>query len=1097
MVLLAAGVAAARPAGTADEDGRYHLELRGAAAIFAPAPPGRSRAPAPRGDGDDDSPGAPDEASLVVLERSGGQWAASLCGQFGLGRTLARGIVHTAERRGQSWHLAAHLLLGGLPRKRDWLTKDPPAICELELTFQARDGKLSGTWKAAAGDRSARGELAGHVEPLRIWALPPAAPPGEHPRFLLRKADLPTLKAKARTPWGQAMLKRLAEPGWSRSGMAVGQGLLWQLTGEKSHADKARELIDADIRSGWWKAIGPIHDPAHKAAAAMIAWDLIHDTCDAAYNARMRQFLGDKMRFLWDYAEINSGNGHPHSNWSGQYRAAVAMVALALLADPAPALPDPPGEWDFPKVAPPAAFKVAPGMPVLPVGDAPLRKWLYSGPLNIGLEHDGLAALGGAAGAWPAAGTTFTVKVKADERRDDVSGRFPQAILFKNTRPRPQNRDVQGDDLQPLTKEMTVTFAPVPDSVVIAANEYIERGIGGPGMVSAWRAAGCRSFQTVYYFAVLDNPAPRRVQVRLTGSKGDWYYHNSGLYISGRWFQHGDVLLLQKGKHPVLRQMTVGQLCDAHGRHHLYDEVWLVPLDDAAVRRARDIRHTEASFRRRCLVALKPRYDQIGRPDVDALLWLPLARRFMDLYCRNAISERGWHCAGQCYTQHPMLVAMPFAHAWRNATGTDVCGEQHLGWYLVQAAMRTVFADRWARMQDYGRGGGPVGADLFSRGFASVPPDIRPAVLWAWRRTADLTDRKLFSAPEGAVEKLDPMSAALAFVNWPAEAAGKANEQNPSAVLPRAMVDADRLGYTMRNRWQDGNDIVTVFTGFRHPGGDWPCEGAAIDLRMMGLGAEWLVRGNGGPTDPTNTVAVEGAGAPADVTRTHLAVAPDGSATVSLSYRLGKDGRGLRCVGVDYSGASGAAALLAIVDRIDFEPPAAAAGKGKGRPVKPPKSPAPRPSAEPPGGGPDELLGPPAAATPADQGPNLWRLVTHLDNKAAVREGGFRVTAANGAALDGLVAWPPKARCAVEEASHKIEINYRADHLGGQFTRRVVSFPGREFFFVVMALGAGRPPPIAVAGAGPQATVRIARQTVRFDGEKIVFSAFNAAANAR
>ena len=36
-----------------------------------------------------------------------------------------------------------------------------------------------------------------------------AVAPEEHPRLLFRKADLPALRARAETPEGQAMLKRL------------------------------------------------------------------------------------------------------------------------------------------------------------------------------------------------------------------------------------------------------------------------------------------------------------------------------------------------------------------------------------------------------------------------------------------------------------------------------------------------------------------------------------------------------------------------------------------------------------------------------------------------------------------------------------------------------------------------------------------------------------------------------------------------------------------------------------------------------------------------------------------------------------------------
>jgi hypothetical protein len=1037
------------PATSAAMDGRYRLELAGAALTTKPV---GSKAQA--ADGEDDLPDG--QGTVLLLDCKGGRWQPAVAGL----EPLTRGTIRSAAQDGSQWRIVIDAMLEGLPRRRDWLSKSIPVLAEYDLVFGVKEGRVAGQWKRTIDGQTRQGNLSGEAKTLGAGSTEGAPKVGERPRFLLRRDELPALRAKAQTPWGRAMLARLEEPGWSRSGMAVAQGLLYQLTGERKHADKARDLIDADIRSGWWKAIGPIHDPAHKATEAMIAWDLIHDACGEPYNARMRGFLADQMRSMFDYAEINSGNGHPNSNWSAQYRAAVGMIAMALLAD-AGTLPQPPGEWDFEKVSPPADFQATDGMPVLPLADAPLRKWLYSGPLNIGLEYDGLESLGGAAAARPVNGTTFKVKVKEKERQDLVSGKYPQAILFKNAKPRPPNKSVLGDDLQPPTRDITATFGPVPASAVIASNEYIERGIGGPGMIHLWRAAGLKSFQTLYFYSVLDNPVPQHLQVRLTSGNGDWYYHNSCLWISGRRFGHGDALFLDKGKHPAIRQVTIGTIAEAHGRHHLYDEVWLRPLDDATVARGRLVRNAEARFARQCIQNVKPHFEAMGRPDADAMLWLALSRAYMEQYATQAIGDRGWHSAGQCYTQHPMLVAQPFAHALARATGEQLDGASHLGWFLAQAAARTVFSDQWARMQDYGRGGGPVGADLFGRGFANVPADARQQTLWGWQRTLDLTDRKLLNAPEGAVESLDPMSAAFTFVNWPG--AGPQTVPTDSSKFPRAIVDTRRLGYTFRNRWQDGNDVVAAFTGFAHRGGDWGCEGAKLDVRLMGLGAEWAVRGNGHIGEFTSTVAVAGAREPDDVKQVHLAAAPDGSGVVSLSYSLGAAGSGLRTFGVDYSQASGAPALIALADRLRLAPP--------------PKG-APKSSVSPE----DKLLA--GAAGPAAQ----WRWVTDVENQVTIEKDGFAVSSGGGATLRAFFAAPGKPQVKVVEVSHKIEINYRYDHQLREFKRRMISVSGQDLFHVVLVMARGAIPAATIQGAGPNAQVTIGKQVVRFNEGKAAFA---------
>lgn len=256
-------------------------------------------------------------------------------------------------------------------------------------------------------------------------------------------------------------------------------------------------------------------------------------------------------------------------------------------------------------------------------------------------------------------------------------------------------------------------------------------------------------------------------------------------------------------------------------------------------------------------------------------------------------------------------------------------------------------------------------------------------------------------------------------------------------------MDSQRLGYTMRNRWQDGDDIVAVFAGFSHPGGDWGCEGAPLDLRLQGLGVEWLLRGNSSVTGMTSTVAIEGFNnEPQDVTQRSCATAADGSAIVTLAHKMG-----LRSFAVDYSGASGAPALFVVADKVTGQ---------RQR---------------------DELLEDPR---------NRWRLVTEAGNQVAVEPGAFTMTGPNGATLRGTVIAPARATPTVADDTHKIEINYRFDHTNGSFTRKVISVAGDDNFLVVFTLQKGVAPPVTVEGD----TVRIGQQTVRFDGEKIVLGRF-------
>ena len=69
-------------------------------------------------------------------------------------------------------------------------------------TLRAVEASPGGPWPA---------EVKGHVPPR----------PGEHPRLLFRRSDLPTLRARAKTPQGRAIVRRLRALLCGGDGLAV------------------------------------------------------------------------------------------------------------------------------------------------------------------------------------------------------------------------------------------------------------------------------------------------------------------------------------------------------------------------------------------------------------------------------------------------------------------------------------------------------------------------------------------------------------------------------------------------------------------------------------------------------------------------------------------------------------------------------------------------------------------------------------------------------------------------------------------------------------------------------------------------------------
>jgi hypothetical protein len=281
--------------------------------------------------------------------------------------------------------------------------------------------------------------------------------------------------------------------------------------------------------------------------------------------------------------------------------------------------------------------------------------------------------------------------------------------------------------------------------------------------------------------------------------------------------------------------------------------------------------------------------------------------------------------------------------------------------------------------------------------------------------------------------------------------------KNPGEILPKALRDEDKGFCQFRNRWRDGEDFVTCIYGKSEPtGGGWSyADGASF--RLFGLGTMWAVKGGGnkdGGQDVENVVTVPGTSGWLGGRVTHWAPQADGSGTVTFDtsdlYLARPDGKGgsagdvlqqappgarlvreryldwgiggLRSFAVDYSGQSGAAALVAVVDRIALEP----GGK--------------LPASEP-----------------------VWQM--HTGGTLAVDGRAFTISGRDGATLRGTFLAPASVKLAAT---------------GGRLT----ATGGREFF-VVVTVQKGAAPTIEVSGAGLQARAKIGGQQVWFDGENL------------
>jgi hypothetical protein len=964
---------------------------------------------------------------------------------WGRGYNIAdhRGRIVTAEDSGAASRLSVDMMISAEP----WMDGGP-ATYALDLK---RDGdRVSGTWTGRFRLNEGSGAVTGTV--VAVASPPPGRgppAPGEHPRLLFRKADLPALREKAKTSWGQAMLKRLENQG------KVSWALLYALTGDRTWADRARAAIAApeNVRR-WWTMVYGVHDPGAVAMEDAIAFDLIHEACDETFRAETLARFQKALPFLfWGHGSAHY-NPHDHSNWAVQFRGGVGHAALMLLGEKGDY---PPAPWGIPKTAfnfegfapseplgprapeiarieAESGFTPGQGVPAIkmdtPPKETPARDWLVAGPFDVPGGTDALAAIGGEAKARPEAGTTVTYRTAAGASSN---------ATFAALNPKYLGRD--GIDL---------------------------------GNVCGGGKTPC----TCYLYAVVENGAPGFFSV----SARIYAQEHACLYVGGRRLVDGDCVHLGKGRFPVLVRASLFQPSRGRDASAAMD-FRLTPIEQGEAER----RLAVAAESHRILLAEweagREEHRRNGGLNPHAEDWIEICRDRCARYA-DSLGSFGWNMEGEGYSQASFNMLLPIAHTYQTAMDRRLSLRDDMYMLLPLYTAKTVFGEAYVCMQGYGPGGGPQGVDNWARGFGTVPERYRSAALWAWNHTQRLADAGKLQSVYLTIDKLDDLSAAFMFVNYPVDptrGGASIHETNPAETVPRFCADDERGGYVFRNRWADRDDIVvTLFLNSNEPGGSWNTDESG-DFRIAGLGEEWAIQGwgyaHGAGTRPKprlymNVLQLAENAAGDEGTVTYVKGCEDGSGVVSMDMSPAYLGtsikgrrreaedlgiRGLRSFAVDYSGLSGAPCLVAVVDKVS-----------------------------------------------GTKGKNFWQLCTELRHEVTTRPGGFTLTAPGGATLNGTVAAPKAARVEASEfkTGHEANYNYHQGHFEVHFLRRNVNVHppapqdtatrqagGGEFFLVVMTLQRGAAPLVSAVGDGADTAVHAGERTIRFDGEKIVFEA--------
>jgi hypothetical protein len=327
------------------------------------------------------------------LRRLDGNWVPVFAGNTVRGpNSTHMGFVTAGQSGadGESLTLRVHLL------PDPWIGGEAEA--GYKVRFAVEGGQCKGTWTGVVHGVECSGGLSGQVEALR--SMPGYKPPAfrEHPRLLIRKADLPALRARAETPRCAEVMKQLqADKG------LMAQAFVYALTGDKACAGAVQEKILKGIEGQQWFHIGVAHASAFIVAEHMMAYDLIYDACDEAFHQRIRDALSDKLDFYYWGAQNSQFNPNDTSNWSLMYRSGLgqmAMTAMDLPPEPLPAV-----QKEIARLKPPAELKVGAGVPVVTVSmDKPIDSWIFAGPVDEGLRDDAFREAGGVAAARPEVG---------------------------------------------------------------------------------------------------------------------------------------------------------------------------------------------------------------------------------------------------------------------------------------------------------------------------------------------------------------------------------------------------------------------------------------------------------------------------------------------------------------------------------------------------------------------------------------------------------------------------------------------------------------------------------------------------------------------
>lgn len=982
-----------------------------------------------------------DAANMLALLRhdDDGQWdrvwgvAARYVGSYHPGVVLSGGIsdeVIKRVREGEPGKLASALEWTLLMEIRgdSWTPAAGYGHYTIQLDEQLADGRLRGRYRGRLKGVTFEGTATAQVGPGRddqVVATHEALT--ERPRVLFRAAELPALRERAKTAFGQAAMSRFTD--------AIGLGVWYQLTGNAELAEQAMEQVKAHMAD---TDSGTKIDRARVWGRRLEQVALTYDLCHQAWPAEFREEVGDYLLQTSDRLFYSRASFHKEINWNigGNYFGPIlfgtGMGGLALYGEPG-AAPDAPLPLNpIVRIPPQAELVVGKDTPVIKLQPGQtMQEWLVAGGVKRVDQHP-LAGLGGPERARPKAGDTIR-----DEQREASFARLdPEKGLFRGS----------------------VDMTHIAERVFFSNN---------------------------YLYAVLDNPEDRWVQLHLTR---DQAVSEPTMWLNGVKLTQGEVVFLARGQYAMLIEAEIGQTSQ-WGRI-MIDPKWNELTEAEAQKQLAEARwqHEQATSMWQWAKAY---HERLGGADLRKMDLFTLSRFLMYLQVRLGVGDGGYPAGdysamglegvnryallyrrmfGRDLSPHPDLshvlprsvFAMFYPEGDEKPFSEDMNGPNEL-------VIRDYIENR------------DVSGSYFAIMFPLVPESLKPAMLWAWHRHTGTT-------PEDPTGLLDRGHAVYPFLTYPmdmkpqhpaevlprtwhAPHAGWFAFRNNHRGTDGFLVQL--IGGSHPDAWRRKNAGSFRIMGLGHEWASGP------DFRLNTF--RWMENVVLLPDDEINE-HVSGR-------VTYQRMEKDGSGAVTLDMNdvyasRNKDARGrsmhlfdaytglrddrgwaetgitgFRAMAVDYSGKSGSPCMVVLVDSV----------RGGGQKIWTWQL-----------GGIQMYGGEGRSLRPGQQARGLLDATTVHDHGFTITQGEARLNA----------RFITPAKLSAEQREIVGDVWFKSNKDAGKglkmHNNAVWAESAAGDFFVIITIGTDAPPEMKITGTGLDATVQIGEQTVRFDGEKII-----------